>query len=52
MKKLILAAFVGLTANAAMAQNINFGIKGGVVFNTDKGEVMVHDLTKFTFHFG
>ncbi|MGV0922918.1 porin family protein [Empedobacter tilapiae] len=39
MKKLILAAFVGLTANAAMAQNINFGIKGGAVFNTDKGKV-------------
>ncbi|CAM3380394.1 porin family protein [Empedobacter stercoris] len=39
MKKLILAAFIGLTANFAMAQNINFGLKGGAVFNTDKGEV-------------
>ena len=48
MKKLILAAFVGLTANAAMAQNINFGIKGGVVFNTDKGEVW-NDATNNIF---
>ena len=39
MKKLILTAIVGLAANFAMAQNINFGIKGGAVFNTDKGKV-------------
>ena len=39
MKKLILAAFIGLTANFASAQNINFGLKAGAVFNTDKGEV-------------
>lgn len=39
MKKLILTAIVGLAANFATAQNINFGIKGGVVFNTDKGKV-------------
>lgn len=39
MKKLILTAIVGLSTNFAMAQNINFGIKGGAVFNTDKGEV-------------
>lgn len=39
MKKLILTAIVGLAANFATAQNINFGIKGGAVFNTDKGKV-------------
>lgn len=39
MKKLILTAIVGLAANFATAQNINFGLKGGAVFNTDKGEV-------------
>lgn len=39
MKKLILAAFVGLLSNFAVAQNINFGLKGGAIFNTDKGEV-------------
>lgn len=39
MKKLVLAAFVGLLSNFAFAQNINFGIKGGAIFNTDKGEV-------------
>ncbi|GGE86533.1 Outer membrane protein beta-barrel domain-containing protein [Chishuiella changwenlii] len=39
MKKVILTAIVGLAANFASAQNINFGIKGGAVFNTDKGEV-------------
>lgn len=39
MKKLILTAIVGLATNFAMAQNINFGLKGGAVFNTDKGEV-------------
>ena len=39
MKKLVLAAFVGLAANFATAQNIDFGIKGGAVFNTDKGKV-------------
>ncbi|MDH0673225.1 PorT family protein [Empedobacter sp. GD03861] len=43
MKKLILAAFIGLTANFATAQNINFGIKGGAVFNTDKGKVVWED---------
>ncbi|MFV0181273.1 PorT family protein [Empedobacter falsenii] len=39
MKKLILTAIIGLAANFATAQNINFGIKGGAVFNTDKGKV-------------
>ncbi|WP_312133498.1 porin family protein [Empedobacter sp.] len=39
MKKLILTAIVGLAANFATAQNIDFGIKGGAVFNTDKGKV-------------
>ncbi len=39
MKKLILTAIIGLAANFATAQNINFGVKGGAVFNTDKGEV-------------
>lgn len=39
MKKVILTAVVALAANFASAQNINFGIKGGAVFNTDKGEV-------------
>ena len=39
MKKLILTANVGLAANFATAQNIDFGIKGGAVFNTDKGKV-------------
>lgn len=39
MKKIILTAIVGLATNFAMAQNINFGLKGGAVFNTDKGEV-------------
>ncbi|WP_413531617.1 porin family protein [Empedobacter brevis] len=39
MKKLILTAIIGLAANFAMAQNINFGLKGGAVFNTDKGKV-------------
>lgn len=39
MKKLILTAIVGLAANFATAQNINFGIKGGAVFNIDKGKV-------------
>lgn len=39
MKKVILTAIVALAANFASAQNINFGIKGGAVFNTDKGEV-------------
>ncbi|MFV0164492.1 PorT family protein [Empedobacter falsenii] len=39
MKKLILTAIVGLAANFATAQNINFGLKAGAVFNTDKGEV-------------
>ncbi|WP_312208533.1 MULTISPECIES: porin family protein [Empedobacter] len=48
MKKLILAAFIGLAANFAMAQNINFGLKGGAVFNTDKGEVW-NDATRNIF---
>ena len=39
MKKLILTAIVGLASNFATAQNIDFGIKGGAVFNTDKGKV-------------
>ena len=39
MKKLILTAIVGLAANFATAQNIDFGIKGGAVFNADKGKV-------------
>lgn len=39
MKKLILTAIVGLAANFATAQNINFGLKAGAVFNTDKGKV-------------
>ncbi|MFV0145011.1 PorT family protein [Empedobacter falsenii] len=39
MKKLILTVIVGLAANFATAQNINFGLKAGAVFNTDKGEV-------------
>ena len=43
MKKLILTAIVGLAANFATAQNINFGIKGGAVFNTDKGKVVWED---------
>ena len=48
MKKLILTAIVGLAANFATAQNINFGLKGGVVFNTDKGEVW-NDATSNIF---
>nr|WP_314547054.1 porin family protein [uncultured Empedobacter sp.] len=43
MKKLILTAIVGLAANFATAQNIDFGIKGGAVFNTDKGKVWEDD---------
>lgn len=43
MKKLILTAIVGLAANFATAQNIDFGIKGGAVFNTDKGKVWQDD---------
>ncbi len=39
MKKLILTAIAGLAANFVTAQNIDFGIKGGAVFNTDKGKV-------------
>jgi len=39
MKKFVLAAIIGLASNYATAQNIDFGLKGGVVFNTDKGEV-------------
>lgn len=39
MKKLILTAIVGLATNFAIAQNIKFGVKGGAVFNTDKGKV-------------
>ncbi len=39
MKKLILSAIIGLAANFATAQNIDFGLKGGAVFNTDKGKV-------------
>ena len=43
MKKLILTAIVGLAANFATAQNIDFGIKGGAVFNKDKGKVWQDD---------
>lgn len=39
MKKLFLTAILGLIANISMAQNISFGLKGGAVFNTDKGKV-------------
>ena len=48
MKKLILTAIIGLAANFATAQNINFGVKGGAVFNTDKGEVW-NDATNNIF---
>lgn len=48
MKKLILTAIVGLAANFATAQNINFGLKAGAVFNTDKGEVW-NDATSNIF---
>ncbi|WP_313384912.1 outer membrane beta-barrel protein [Chishuiella sp.] len=39
MKKLFLTVLLGLIANFGLAQNITFGLKGGAVFNTDKGQV-------------
>jgi hypothetical protein len=38
MKKLLLVGFSFFAMNA-MAQNINFGLKAGLVFNADKGAV-------------
>ena len=43
MKKLLLTAFVALSSFAS-AQDIEFGAKAGLIFNTDKGEV-ISDLT-------
>jgi len=38
MKKLLFAAFVAVSSFVS-AQSINVGLKGGLVFNSDKGEV-------------
>lgn len=43
MKKLLFTALVALSSLAS-AQNVDFGVKGGLIFNTDKGEV-ISDLT-------
>ncbi len=39
MKKLFLATIVVLSANFAQAQNLEFGLKAGAVFNSDKGVI-------------
>lgn len=43
MKKLLFTALL-LSASFASAQNIEFGVKAGLVFNTDKGELL-SDIT-------
>lgn len=43
MKKLLFTALVAFSSFVS-AQNIDFGVKGGLIFNTDKGEV-ISDLT-------
>ncbi len=39
MKKLLFVGLVGLST-FSFAQKIDFGVKGGLVFNTDKGKVL------------
>jgi opacity protein-like surface antigen len=39
MKKLLFVAFATISS-IAFAQKVDFGVKGGLVFNTDKGKVL------------
>lgn len=43
MKKLLFATFVAISSFVS-AQNINFGLKGGLVFNSDNGESVFQNI--------